>query len=914
MRIAWKPLGGGLFTVLVLTTLFGILAARYLWSETLQQNGIDTLEWQGLELSFSGVFVRELTLTQSLPTREIALYGSDLVLGWRSPEWGEGWLPKLTALTAGYLELDWYTKPGEQPTEGEQQPTLWPPEIPAWLPSDITVQKFRVTLPCEAGRCPLAGSLSIATPESDPASEPDSALRSIVAANARLPINANVQLDHESHQVNVLATLDGAWDGDLDFSAELEVDGTRYLSVDSGYRKQNANGLVSWHGLVKMPDLPQTDWLLAWLQTWQSIPAEQWPEQPETGSMEAEWDLQGPGNERFLAQATGSVSAQMRVPQPWPAPGVGTISGSVEVALEADQGQWQPETLQADLELNHPAAWIRKVPELMRPSSLTLSVRPAQVLAPPSANSPAVQTGSGNALLPLNVELSSRGGANVSMHSHLAVTTKAPWMVQLGKTQLTAALPKLEAAGWRLTKPRVQIALTGWLNTTTAALKFGEPTFLEVERLEPLSGMTAGTATATETQLKGLHADLGKTMLNANYRVEQGELDKLTLEGPVSVKAKQVRHPQLLPQPWQFSGRVNSDQVHADVAGVLRANAGTTMNLDLTFPYQGPLTLEGKMRVSGELEAEALSRIFSVWPPLLTVSGGTVSANATYKQSQNGAMAATGKLVFADWSGTYDRTAWSEMTGSAEFRLENDRIRLSTPELTVEEVNPGLPIGPVLLVGTYEAPLAKLDAGKLTLKQANSDALGGEIRIQPGSWDLALAPVTIPVELKQLSLAYLLQLYPTEGLAGTGILSGTVPVLFDPATGIRVERGRIDALEPGGRLQLTAERLKTLASQNESMKLVAQALEDFRYSVLGSGIDYDENGTLVLTLHLKGSSPNVGKGQPVVLNINLEENIPALLRSLQLSGKVSDAVTERVKKLFNKRERNPDDESGDLLE
>ena len=188
--------------------------------------------------------------------------------------------------------------------------------------------------------------------------------------------------------------------------------------------------------------------------------------------------------------------------------------------------------------------------------------------------------------------------------------------------------------------------------------------------------------------------------------------------------------------------------------------------------------------------------------------------------------------------------------------------------------------------------------------------MNGEVQIQPGSWDLAQSPVTIPVELSQLSLAHLLQLYPTEGLAGTGILSGTVPVLFDPATGIRVEGGRIDALKPGGRLQLTAERLKALASQNEAMKIVAQALEDFRYSVLDSGIDYDEDGTLMLKLHLKGSSPEVGKGQPVVLNINLEENIPALLTSLQLSGRVSDAVSERVKKLLQNRER----ESDDLLE
>lgn len=882
MRIAWKPLAWGLFTIWVIAMLLSALAVRYYWNEAKQQNGIETLEWEGVGLSLSGVSLRELKLTQSVTPRDVVLHGRDLLLGWRWPQWGGEWKPQLTALTAGYLKLDLYTKPVAQPEAKPelQQHNQWPSELPTWLPSEVTVQQFEVALPCETGRCPLAGNLSVIRSSPKPVYE------------------AVIQLDHEGHQVSVLATLEGSPQDDLSFAAELAIDGVRYVSAESGYSKQSSTNLVVWSGSVEMPELPKTDWLLAWLQAWQSIPMEQWPAQPETGSVEASWQLQGPESESFLAQATGSVNIQARVPQPWPAPGLGKISGNVEVALEADQGQWQPETLQADLELSHPAAWIKKVPQLMRPSSFTLSVMPAE----------AIQSGSEQALLPLNIELNSRGGANLSIRSHLTITTKAPWMVQLGETQLSAALPKLEAGGWSLTKPRVQVALTGWLNTTTAALKFGEPTVVEVDSLEPLTETTK--AEASETRLKGLRANLVKTTLEASYQLEQGALNKLSFSGPVGVNAAQIKHPQLLPQSWQFNGNVNSNLARTDVVGLLKAKAGTTANLELNVPYQGRVRLDGKMRVSGEKEADALSRIFSAWPPLLTVSGGTVSANTTYEQPKSEAMKVTGNLAFTDWSGTYDRTAWSKMNGSAEFLLENDRLKIATPKLTIEEVNSGLPVGPVLLVGQYEAPLAQLIAGELTLEQAHTDALGGEVKVQPGSWDLAQAPVTIPVELSQLSLARLLQLYPTEGLAGTGILTGTVPILFDPATGVRVEKGRIDALKPGGRLQLTAERLKALASQNEAMKLVARALEDFRYSVLDSGINYDEDGTLVLELHLEGNSPEVGKGQPVVLNINLEENIPALLKSLQLSGKVSDAVTERVKKLFQKRERD----SGDLLE
>lgn len=76
---------------------------------------------------------------------------------------------------------------------------------------------------------------------------------------------------------------------------------------------------------------------------------------------------------------------------------------------------------------------------------------------------------------------------------------------------------------------------------------------------------------------------------------------------------------------------------------------------------------------------------------------------------------------------------------------------------------------------------------------------------------------------------------------------------------------------------------------------MTRAMEDFHYEMLESGISYSEDGTLVLDLQLRGSSPRVDSDRPVVLNINLQEDIPALLTSLQLSGRVNDAVTERVR-------------------
>ena len=75
-------------------------------------------------------------------------------------------------------------------------------------------------------------------------------------------------------------------------------------------------------------------------------------------------------------------------------------------------------------------------------------------------------------------------------------------------------------------------------------------------------------------------------------------------------------------------------------------------------------------------------------------------------------------------------------------------------------------------------------------------------------------------------------------------------------------------------------------------------MQNFHYAVLNSTVDDDEQGKWGLGLRLEGKNPDLRGGQPVVLNVNLEEDIPALLTSLQLSGRVNEAVTRRVRKLL----------------
>ena len=85
-----------------------------------------------------------------------------------------------------------------------------------------------------------------------------------------------------------------------------------------------------------------------------------------------------------------------------------------------------------------------------------------------------------------------------------------------------------------------------------------------------------------------------------------------------------------------------------------------------------------------------------------------------------------------------------------------------------------------------------------------------------------------------------------------------------------------------------------MAASNQGMKIVMQALQNFHFSVLSAGVSYSKEGQLLLALKLEGNNPDFEKGRAVNFSINLEENLPAMITSLQLSGQVSELVKKRV--------------------
>ena len=83
---------------------------------------------------------------------------------------------------------------------------------------------------------------------------------------------------------------------------------------------------------------------------------------------------------------------------------------------------------------------------------------------------------------------------------------------------------------------------------------------------------------------------------------------------------------------------------------------------------------------------------------------------------------------------------------------------------------------------------------------------------------------------------------------------------------------------------------------NANMQVVLHALNNFEYNVLQVGAQYIEDGTLLLKARLEGKNPDQNKSPPIHFNLTVQENIPALLRSLRLMGDIEQSVQKKFVK------------------
>ncbi len=297
---------------------------------------------------------------------------------------------------------------------------------------------------------------------------------------------------------------------------------------------------------------------------------------------------------------------------------------------------------------------------------------------------------------------------------------------------------------------------------------------------------------------------------------------------------------------------------------------------------------------SGQLAFTLPSTGFSPQQSLSTVIAG-IPADIV-----EGRMAASGKIHWPAQSrdhvefslqeaaATYGDIVAVGIDGNIRLNRNNNGWQTSEPApIRVQRVDTGV------AVNNLHFTLALSPQRDIVLDGFAAELLDGVLTASTLRWNLDGAPRVSQVNFTGLSLRKLAEEMEAENFSASGLVDAKIPLEVD-RQGITVEDGTVQSRPGGGRLRYYGAFSPQMLTANPQLKMIAGALEDYEYRELKGTFTYPLSGDLTLNLKLTGRSDAVDANRDLVINLNLENNIPQMLRSLQASRNLQDVLENQV--------------------
>ncbi|MBD9678627.1 YdbH domain-containing protein [Pseudomonas sp. PDM18] len=835
-------------TVLLLLLLLLAMAVGAAWlavPRLLASAGVNVEQWRGLGISRDGLTLQRLALQrQTQNGSRLATQLQDLRIGWPEHEDGR-W--RLRELAAGSIDVRQW--PGQDALEDETGlPDI--AQLNRWLallPGRLALERVVVELPCaREQRCTLNGSAH---------------WQQIQGGAAAL----GGELRQGGQQLafnGLLQPGDGQWRLHLD----SYLDNEPLLSLDSSW----APASRQLSGSIASPAVPPVQAVRNWLGMWLPTPNLPLPI-PEAGRLRLSWDTHLTGSAAWpdwpgLRDGRGSIDLSLQLPQPWPLPGAGNLQGDLRLIASATDRGWRPSVVSGDLRLSDLYGdWLQALPVGLRPARLTLHLEPG------------VEEEVGS----VRADLRAVGAADLRLRSRAALLEATPLALQLSDSRLEGNVPHLELAGLRGDNSRVDLNFDGRVDQQSASFNLADSAQL-------LVGMLTGPQSLKANKLA---ATLGKGTLSLGYAGDTPAT--LQLNAPLKLTVGELRQPHVKPLSWNAMGTLATSLEAQQFKGRLLNSGGLNAEVELSHSAQQGVALVARQPEFFLRTGNPLEKSLGDWPGLLSLNNGKASFDLNWRLPPGAAAQSLDlNLRGSGLEGVYDRSEVQGLDLQAKFALKGSQMQLQLPQVKVATLNPGVTLGPLSLQGNYKASLAAPLAGRVDWRQAELGLFKGRAWLPAGAVDLSALGQGLTLKLEGLALEAILAAYPAEGLSGNGIIDGNLPLGLHEGK-LVIRNGEVAARQPGV-LQFRSPKIQSLGQSNPAMQLVATAIDDFRYDKLSSRVDYDESGKLLLALSLSGSNPELEQGRPINLNVNLEENVPKLLTSLQLSDRVSDTIRKRV--------------------
>jgi len=424
-------------------------------------------------------------------------------------------------------------------------------------------------------------------------------------------------------------------------------------------------------------------------------------------------------------------------------------------------------------------------------------------------------------------------------------------------------------------------------------------------------------AQAEEVDLKLTNFDFNPLLspVDDNTLDQNLEFKHYQYSGHYQLKTDNLTQDLLHKQDWKLRGKLTgllsssfTDLDEFNVQGSVSNKSGFVVFHNLFYtPKQ--IATDWEIPPIYFLAGNSLEKTFKDWPKLLTIGSGKLLAKGRTKvnltasnESSNilNNINTNASLSVSGISGIYNETTLNQIHSELDISVNKGKLHVHLPSLSAVQINHGVLVGSIELSGHYNTSLQALFSGELSLKKAKANLFNGQAWLNPQTINLN-QPFNSKLHLANINLDTLLQQYPSADIQGSGLMNGELPFKVDlqKKPFITIPNGQLSAQAPGGFLKYQPSSAG-LKQTHQSMTLVLDVLEDFHYSLLSSNVTYGADNKIHLKLNLQGKNPAVESGRQVNFNIQLEEDLPALITSMQISNQVSETIKQRIQNKLEK--------------
>jgi len=245
-------------------------------------------------------------------------------------------------------------------------------------------------------------------------------------------------------------------------------------------------------------------------------------------------------------------------------------------------------------------------------------------------------------------------------------------------------------------------------------------------------------------------------------------------------------------------------------------------------------------------------------------------------------------------SGTFHEMKFHGLSTQGTLVYNGGKMTVRADPVKLTSLQAGIPIENITFRASMRMPAGSKPV--IVIRNFRAELLGGSAFSQVIPLDLNRAHNPFLLHIKGIDIKELIALEQQEGLDADGRINGLLPLDLVPE-GLFLNDGELHAKPPGGMIRyLGSSSVQSMAATNMAVKTSLAILSDFHYQSMRVLANYRPSGELNLRIQLKGRNPSYQSGRPIALNLNVDENVLELIKSLQVAGKIEKKVQKKLRK------------------